>query len=130
MTKYEKYGTVIKEDSYMGYEYVAKDAGKRLKELRVRKKITQEKLAEVIDVSVKHYGALERGKVGCSLQKWSSICEFFGVSLDYIIFGDTLNSKATSFARKYSKRLEKLTLEEYNEFDKIMNIVLRGIENR
>ena len=41
--------------------------GKRLKELRNIKGMTQEELAEKLNISREHLGRIERGKYGCSI---------------------------------------------------------------
>lgn len=50
----------------MEIDYIA--LGKRVKKLRKEQKMTQEKLAELIDVSVPHMSNIENGKTKFSLQ--------------------------------------------------------------
>lgn len=114
----------------MGYEYIAKDVGKRLKEIRKKSGKTQQQMSDMLGMSIKHYGAVERGITGFSLENWGKVCESLGVSLDYLIFGNIQNDKSNNFMRKYGKRLEKLSREQYTEFDKIMDIVLRGFGSK
>lgn len=114
----------------MSYEYKAKEVGNRLQLLRKRQGLTQQEMADKLGVTIKHYGAVERGTTGFSIDCWCKVCSYYGISLDYFIFGDTVGKKSNVFLRRYGKRLERLTREEYNEFDKIMSLVLRGIETK
>lgn len=59
--------------------------GKRIALLRHEKKLTQEQLSEVLDISIKHCSAVERGKSSLSMEKLITLCRLFDVSLDYLI---------------------------------------------
>ena len=61
--------------------------GNRIADARKRKKLTQEVLAEKLDLSVKHISAVERGKSSLSLPKLVELCEILDVSLDYLVTG-------------------------------------------
>ena len=59
--------------------------GLKVKELRGKKKITREALAERIGVSSRFLADVEGGKVGVSLSTLVSICLELGVSADYLL---------------------------------------------
>lgn len=61
--------------------------GLRIKRSRHLMKMTQEKLAESIDVSVQYVSDLERGKVGASLSTIIKISNALHVSCDYLLLG-------------------------------------------
>ena len=61
--------------------------GSTIKRLRREKNITQEQLAEMLDISVKHCSAVERGISSLSTEKYISLCNIFNTSLDYLIRG-------------------------------------------
>lgn len=63
--------------------------GCRIRHLRKGKRITQERLAEELNVSLDHLAKVETGKRRCSLEVLIDIASFFGVSLDYLILGKT-----------------------------------------
>lgn len=44
-------------------------------------------MAEQLDISVKHYGGVERGNAGLSLENLVDVSTILGRSLDYIIKG-------------------------------------------
>lgn len=62
--------------------------GKRLRNQRKLLHMTQEELAEKLDISVKHYGGVERGNAGLSLENLVTVSNILGMNLDYLIKGD------------------------------------------
>lgn len=75
------------------------EMGNRLSEARKKNTLTQEELAELLDVSVKHISAVERGKSSLSLKKLIQASQILDVSLDYLITGTDLNLADTPFPR-------------------------------
>ena len=65
--------------------------GKRIKEKRTSLHITQEKLAEKIDVSPSYVSEIERGTSISSLAVITKIATTLDLNLDYLILG--INSK-------------------------------------
>ena len=61
--------------------------GQRIVQIRRSNNLTQYQLAEMLDISVKHCSAIERGKSSLSLEKMIDVCDHFGVDLDYLIRG-------------------------------------------
>ena len=62
-----------------------KEFGKRLKEIRVIHGLTQEKLAEELNISWDHLSKIERGARSCSIDLLIAISGHFGVSTDYLL---------------------------------------------
>lgn len=62
--------------------------GGRIADLRRERHMTQEQLAEKLDISVKHCSEVERGLSSLSLDKLDYVAELFDCSLDYIIHGN------------------------------------------
>ncbi|MBR1654567.1 MAG: helix-turn-helix transcriptional regulator [Clostridia bacterium] len=65
--------------------------GHRLKKARLDKKMTQENLAEQLDVSVAFLSRIERGLSHVNLKRLSQICGILGISE-----GEILNGTASS----------------------------------
>ena len=61
--------------------------GSRLKKRRKQLHLTQENMAEKLNISIKHYGEVERGNAGLSLENLVEVSNILGVSLDYLIKG-------------------------------------------
>ena len=67
--------------------------GERLKKARMSKKLTQEQLAEEIDVSVAFLSRVERGNVKINLARLTQICDILDISIAYILTGTGSNSR-------------------------------------
>ncbi len=61
--------------------------GKRMAEIRRMNHITQEKLADILDVSPKHISHCENETSYLSLKNLIKFCNLFHCSLDYLVFG-------------------------------------------
>lgn len=74
------------------YDYIINDykpeMGKRIRTCRLQSKLTQENMAEILDISVKHYSEVERGITGLSIEKVLFLSDFFHISLDYLLKGN------------------------------------------
>jgi len=67
--------------------------GERLKKARISKKLTQEKLAEKLDVSIAFLSRIERGNSHISLKRLSQVCDLLGVTEGYILNGASTESQ-------------------------------------
>lgn len=65
------------------------EIGKRVSYLRNINGLTQEKLAELLDCSVKHVSHAERGTALFSLEKYIFLSDYFHCSLDYLLKGSS-----------------------------------------
>lgn len=69
--------------------YLNEEIGKRIAGLRKSQHMTQEQLAERLNITVKHCSCVERGMSSMSLELFIELCDIFDTSLDYIIRGKT-----------------------------------------
>ena len=74
------------------------EIGQRIKLKRKEKKLTQEKLSEIIDVSPSYISEIERGTSICSLATITNICDTLNTSLDYLVLGITVNNSNQTFS--------------------------------
>ena len=74
----------------MALDYVI--IGNRLKKARINKHLTQEKLAEKLDVSITCLSRIECGKYEISLKRLDEICGLLDVQISYILDGSSSNS--------------------------------------
>ena len=56
--------------------------GQRIVQIRHANNLTQYQLAEMLDISVKHCSAIERGKSSLSLEKMIDLCDIFWPDFD------------------------------------------------
>lgn len=59
--------------------------GKRIREERLKLNLTQEKLAEAVDLSTAYIGQIERGERSLTLDKLIVITNRLGVTVDYLL---------------------------------------------
>ncbi len=68
-----------------------KAMGERLRRQRKQQHLTQEQLAECLNISIKHYSEAERGLVGLSVENLIKVSEVLGISLDYLLKGVSID---------------------------------------
>lgn len=66
--------------------------GQRLKNARKEKQMTQEQLAEKIDVSIAFLSRIERGSSQINLKRLSQICEILDITEGEVLNGVSNNS--------------------------------------
>ena len=101
--------------------------GDRIKEARKTRGLTQDQLAEILDVSVEFVGQIERSQRLPSMQIFIKLIEVLNVSADYLLrdsistgqlFGDNaLGSKIEQLSRKERIALEAL-IDTYLQYHK------------
>lgn len=67
--------------------------GERLKKARLSKKLTQEDLAEEMDVSVAFLSRIERGKSPINLKRLNQLCSLLDISEGYVLSGTSDDSQ-------------------------------------
>jgi transcriptional regulator with XRE-family HTH domain len=65
----------------MGIHKLRNTIGKRIKELRLESGLSQEKLAEYVDLSREHISCLERGKYSINIETLYNIAVYFNVDI-------------------------------------------------
>lgn len=97
--------------------------GARIKLARESAGYTQERLAELIDVTAQYISGLERGVVGLSIPVLINICTVLQVSCDTILLGQTALADASQIAA----RLSCLPAEHIRNVEELLNRYLEGI---
>lgn len=87
--------------------------GERLYELRNRKNISQEELAEILDVSRQSISKWENDKAYPEMTRLLFMSDYFHVSLDYLIRGLETESGAGSKPEKYKVQNMLLTWNSF-----------------
>ncbi|MBR1616625.1 helix-turn-helix transcriptional regulator [bacterium] len=65
----------------MGIRSLRNSIGKRIKFLRLEKGLSQEKLAECVNISREHISCIERGKNSINIDTLYELTEFFEIKL-------------------------------------------------
>lgn len=95
--------------------------GEQIRIARENARLTQEQLAERIDVSPQYISDLERGVVGISLQTLKRFCISMGVSSDQILFAAHPDNDVSAVAEKCRRLSPK-------QFTLLSEIIDRYIE--
>ena len=79
-----------------------KDIGTRIKNKRKELNMTQEKLAELMDVSIQMISNLEQGKKAIRPENIVKICNVLNVSSDYILRGQYSEHETSKIFQKFN----------------------------
>ncbi len=85
--------------------------GQRIKQARLAKNLTQEELAERIDVSVAFLSRVERGNSHINLKRLNQLCNLLDVTEGYVLNGASSNSKAY-LNKEFSELIKKCSPEK------------------
>ena len=97
--------------------------GLRVKQAREAAGLTQERLAELVDVTAQYLSSVERGAVGLSVPVLSRLCSVLLVSCDFILTGNTESSDVTGI----TARLSRLPPEHIENVEELLNRYIEGI---
>ena len=96
--------------------------GQRLKKARTENNLTQEKLAEKLDVSIAFLSRIERGSSHISLKRLSQICDILGISEGSILNGSSNNSN-TYLTSEFDEILRNTTPEKQKLIYQIARVI-------
>lgn len=99
-----------------------KDIGNRLREIRERNHLSQEKTAELIGISSKHYSAVERGESGFKIPTWIKASEVLHFDIHEVLCGQPSKYSINENTDFYS--LNAL----HSEKDYLLRHILRLVE--
>lgn len=99
--------------------------GEQIRIAREQLKLTQEQLAELIEVSPQYISDLERGVVGISMPTFKRACIALGVSSDQILFGTVSENRNVAI----EKRCRNLSDDDFIALLNIIGTFSAAIEN-
>lgn len=85
--------------------------GKRIREERLRLNLTQEALAEEVDLTTAYIGQIERGERNLTLESLIKVSNRLGVTVDYLL-SDSIMAQKDATLIQLSQLLNGRTLEE------------------
>ncbi|MBQ3138909.1 MAG: helix-turn-helix transcriptional regulator [Ruminococcus sp.] len=103
----------------MNDKEICKAIGKRIKQIRQNKGITQEKMAEMLELSSGFYSALERGNYNIKIETLVAILNLLECSADDLFCDVTKHG----YKHKSSKIEESLKDLDDNEREMIFSVV-------
>ena len=91
------------------------DIGNKIKQLRQKANLTQEQLADKMDVSIQMVSNLERGNKSIRIENLIKLSEILNISTDYILMGkettgdmQVLTEQMASLSQKERKMMKLL----------------------
>ena len=98
--------------------------GLRIKETRKQQRMTQEMLAERINVSPHYIYEIERGLKNMSLATLTDISCALNVSTEYLLFGHTINEKNEPAADQLDLLLQSLPPQKRQNINCILEAMI------
>lgn len=95
--------------------------GRRLKQFRKKKGITQEFIAEQLNVTVAYISNVENNKVKLNLRVLSYYANLLDVSIDYLLYTD--HNRANSLDAEILKMVDYMNNDEKERLIRILHVV-------
>lgn len=87
-----------------------KRLGERIREERLKLKLTQAQLAEAIDISDTYMGAIERGERSLTLDTLVRLVNRLGVTIDYLL-SDSVSDSDSNIIEQFRQIIDKHPME-------------------
>jgi len=97
--------------------------GKKLKDARLTKNITQSELAEELGVSIGYISQVESGDKCFNLKRLEEVAEFFDKPIGHFLGGVGSNERE-SFMNEIIETLSRFEDKEIDKFKKIIEIIM------
>lgn len=92
----------------------------RIKLLRKEKKLTQQNLADFLEVRRSTYGEYERGKIMPPYDKIQRLADYFNVSVDYLM-------GATNF-KTLDEKIDTIAKRDITDIKQALNLLIEELE--
>ena len=105
-----------------------KRLGKRIREERLRLKLTQAQLAEDIDISDTYMGAIERGERSLTLDTLVRLVNRLGVTIDYML-SDAVSDSDSNIMEQLKQIMDGHPLERKQMAVNVLRTLFSYFEN-
>ncbi|WP_333861564.1 helix-turn-helix domain-containing protein [Clostridium sp.] len=102
--------------------------GKRIREERLKLRLTQEKLAEDVDVSSSYVGQIERGEKSVTLDTLIRITKRLGVTVDYLL-KDSVNMENNNFIDQIKQLLQGRNIKQKQMALDVLKVMLSHMDD-
>lgn len=102
-----------------------KEIGKRIRQKRKEKKLTQEALAEKLDITVGYVSQMERGVTKISLERLAEIGAVLDTELSSFLNG-TVQKQNSYLQTELAEKIEKLGQKDRQLLSEILDAMLRN----
>ena len=101
--------------------------GDRIKEIRKKRGLTQEQLAEKVDITLEYISQIERGLKIPSMQVFIKLVEVLDVSADYLL-RDAVSTRNLYGDKQIGRKLEKLTPKQRVALEALMDTYIEYLD--
>ena len=101
--------------------------GKRIREERRKRDLTQEQLAEGVNITQPHIGQLERGESGVSIETLVSISNRLGVTVDYLL-SDYIENEDEYLRQMWLRLTKDRSKKEQEMIINVVKAIVTGLE--
>lgn len=108
---------------------IEKEIGQRIKQIRKEKKIPQEQLAEMIDITPNYLSALERGAYNIKLDTLVQIIDCLDCTADDI-FRDVIKNGYQNRTSRLADQIAELPVEEQQRICEVLDVLIRTAKNK
>lgn len=107
---------------------IIKKIPKNIKKFRLANKLTQEQLAEMLDLDTQYYAQLERGSRNFNIEKIVNICELLHVDISDIIPISQKKADTSAIVTAMIPRLKELTPAQLAAVDNFLTTIVPYIK--
>lgn len=115
--------TYSKEETY------SQKIGKRIREERLRLNLTQERLAEDVNLSMAYIGQVERGERSFTLENLIIVAKRLGVTIDYLL-SDCVATREDDEYKLWSQLMNGRTQEQKILAINMISLLFRYLDDR
>ena len=101
--------------------------GKRIREARLKRKLTQEQLSEKADIGLYYLGEIERGVKSPSLKVFIAIASALDVSTDFLL-RDSVSTGNVYVNNEITQKLDRLTPKQRAHAVEILEAYIKAIQ--
>lgn len=98
--------------------------GKRIKNARLNQNMTQEELADKIDISMAFLSRVETGRASINLKRLTQVSDILNVSPGYLLEGSNMNSK-DYLKTDFTELLNKCTPSQQRLIYKLAELIYK-----
>ena len=109
-------------------EVINKALGKVVKEYRLKNKLTQEEIAEKLEISAKSISRIENGSGGVKTETLVNYINLLGISPN-VIFKDLINNKDLNLELELSEKASKLSKENVQFIISVIDLLEKDKED-
>lgn len=97
--------------------------GRKIKEVRLEKQLTQEYIANYVGINVSHVSNIETNKVKVSLSTLVSICNALQVTIDYILKSEYAIATSPIIEKELKNTLSHMNQEKQEQLLRIAKVL-------